>query len=651
MLGACGQERAEPRPLSGETLGKSSQELRAESYDYVGSSTMGAKQLALTFDDGPGTRASELSTSLKNENIRAVFFVNGACIEPTSLPNDSCGAPTANAKTILAQLAADGHLVANHTTTHRNITTIPTNQRVQELSETDALIVAHGKTPWNRSLFRAPFGAWASSVHTTLSASTMRHYVGPIYWDIGGYSDRYPNAAADWACFQGDLKQGSVLVHSAPGDPLPDGYATTRECGDAYRAEIDAVRSGIVLMHDPASGSTGSTVDMVKYLVPLLKADGYTFVRADEVPRIAADFPACAGTGCVTCSGAAANQCTSCAAGRYLSGGTCLACSTCAAGTYQSAACTATTDTVCPACDASCTTCSGAGTAACTSCAPDRYLAGGSCLACSTCAAGSYPSAACTATTNTVCAACDASCTTCSGAGTAACTSCPAGSYLSGGSCLACSSCAAGTYPSAACTATTNTVCSACHASCSVCSGPDASQCGACPTGFYLDNGTCQACTVCPAGSRTATACTPNANTVCAPCAAGTASSVPGSETCTACAPGTYASDPGAATCKSCGSCDDGDPCTTDTCSPTTGCTHAPIAGCGGSSGSSGTSGSPGGPLDGGTSSGASPDDDQSGCQVGRTSRTPSRPWAALGAIGALGLALVRRRRGRESIM
>ncbi|OJY19748.1 MAG: hypothetical protein BGO98_40455 [Myxococcales bacterium 68-20] len=651
MLGACGQERAEPRPLSGETLGKSSQELRAESYDYVGSSTMGAKQLALTFDDGPGTRTSELSTYLKNENIRAVFFVNGACIEPTSLPNDSCGAPTANAKTILAQLAADGHLVANHTTTHRNITTIPTNQRVQELSETDALIVAHGKTPWNRSLFRAPFGAWASSVHTTLSASTMRHYVGPIYWDIGGYSDRYPNAAADWACFQGDLKQGSVLVHSAPGDPLPDGYATTRECGDAYRAEIDAVRSGIVLMHDPASGSTGSTVDMVKYLVPLLKADGYTFVRADEVPRIAADFPACAGTGCVTCSGAAANQCTSCAAGRYLSGGTCLACSTCAAGTYQSAACTATTDTVCPACDASCTTCSGAGTAACTSCAPDRYLAGGSCLACSTCAAGSYPSAACTATTNTVCAACDASCTTCSGAGTAACTSCPAGSYLSGGSCLACSSCAAGTYPSAACTATTNTVCSACHASCSVCSGPDASQCGACPTGFYLDNGTCQACTVCPAGSRTATACTPNANTVCAPCAAGTASSVPGSETCTACAPGTYASDPGAATCKSCGSCDDGDPCTTDTCSPTTGCTHAPIAGCGGSSGSSGTSGSPGGPLDGGTSSGASPDDDQSGCQVGRTSRTPSRPWAALGAIGALGLALVRRRRGRESIM
>ncbi|MBN9166550.1 MAG: polysaccharide deacetylase family protein, partial [Myxococcales bacterium] len=424
MLGACGQERAEPRPLSGETLGKSSQELRAESYDYVGSSTMGAKQLALTFDDGPGTRTSELSTYLKNENIRAVFFVNGACIEPTSLPNDSCGAPTANAKTILAQLAADGHLVANHTTTHRNITTIPTNQRVQELSETDALIVAHGKTRWNRSLFRAPFGAWASSVHTTLSASTMRHYVGPIYWDIGGYSDRYPNAAADWACFQGDLKQGSVLVHSAPGDPLPDGYATTRECGDAYRAEIDAVRSGIVLMHDPASGSTGSTVDMVKYLVPLLKADGYTFVRADEVPRIAADFPACAGTGCVTCSGAAANQCTSCAAGRYLSGGTCLACSTCAAGTYQSAACTATTDTVCPACDASCTTCSGAGTAACTSCAPDRYLAGGSCLACSTCAAGSYPSAACTATTNTVCAACDASCTTCSGAGTAACTSC-----------------------------------------------------------------------------------------------------------------------------------------------------------------------------------------------------------------------------------
>ena len=544
LLGACGQDR-DPRPNGGPVLGERSQELVAATAYYVGASTMPAKQLALTFDDGPGPRTSELSTYLKEQNIRATFFVNGACIQTTALPNDSCGTPLPGAAAVLAQLAADGHLVANHSTTHRDITTVPMNQRVQELSDTDALITLHGKTPWNRSLFRAPFGSWSAAVHGTLSTSAMSHYVGPIYWDIGGDSERYPNAAADWACFQGELRnQDGSLVHSAPGDPIPDGYATTQECGAAYRAEINAIGQGIVLMHDPYGWAQGSTVDMVKYLVPLLKADGYTFVRADEVARIAADFPACGGAGCATYSGPGANQCTSCTAGRYLSGGACLPCTTCAPGTHASAACTPTADTVC----------------------------------------------------------------------------------------TPCSACAPGSYASAACTATTDTVCAACHASCATCSGPTASDCGTCPSGFFLGGGACQACAVCPAGTHTASACAADANTICTPCA-----------------PGTFTSSPGATSCTSCGSCDDGDPCTDDTCSTTTGCTHAPIPGCGGSSGSSGASGaseapgaapSPSVVIDDGAASNNGVRDDD-GCNAGRSASVPS----ASPAIALAALALLRRRR------
>ncbi len=50
-------------------------------------------------------------------------------------------------------------------------------------------------------------------------------------------------------------------------------------CGDRYMAEIKAKKKGIVLLHDIHA----KTQLMVKYLVPKLKAEGYTFVRLDQI--------------------------------------------------------------------------------------------------------------------------------------------------------------------------------------------------------------------------------------------------------------------------------------------------------------------------------------------------------------------------------
>lgn len=46
-------------------------------------------------------------------------------------------------------------------------------------------------------------------------------------------------------------------------------------------------------MHDSSEAVDGSvsTLAMVKYMVPILKARGYAFVRLDEVPDIAALLP------------------------------------------------------------------------------------------------------------------------------------------------------------------------------------------------------------------------------------------------------------------------------------------------------------------------------------------------------------------------
>jgi peptidoglycan/xylan/chitin deacetylase (PgdA/CDA1 family) len=427
-LGACARERESEH--DGEHLARSHQELISAAQHYIGVGSCAPKQLALTFDDGPGWRTAELSTYLKEQGIRAVFFVNGACIQPTTLPNNACKSPPPGAVEALAQLTADGHLVANHTTTHRDITTVPQNQLVQELAETDALIASYAKPPYNRLLFRAPYGAWNSAVASTLQSSAMSGYVGPIFWDIGNYSDRYPNAAADWACWQGSLKDTSgALVHSAPGDTIPDGYATTQECGDAYLNEIKSVGRGILLMHEPYGWDQGSTVDMVKYMVPILKSAGYTFVRADEISVIAADLPPCAVDGCGSCSGPGPNQCTACVAGRYLSNGACVLCTTCDENSYAATACGVTTDA--------------------------------QCAACSTCGSGHYVAAACTAMTNTVCSPCHPSCKECRGPGAGDCAACPPGQYSSENACHDCTKCPHGMRASSPCTATADTVCTA----------------------------------------------------------------------------------------------------------------------------------------------------------------------------------------------
>ena len=260
---------------------------------------------------------------------------------------------------------------------------------------------------------------------------------------------------------------------------------------------------------------------------------------------------------CATCDGPSSSNCTSCVALEYLSGGVCSSCTTCDPGWFASAACSATADTVCTQCDASCATCSGDTASDCTGCAAGKYLDGGVCKTCSSCAAGTYQATACTATANAVCTACDASCATCNGPSATSCTSCGTGKYLDGGVCNTCSSCVADTYQAAACTATANTVCADCDVSCATCTGPSATHCTYCAAGRYKRDNQCVSCRTCAAGTYSSAPCSATADSVCSGCPAGT-----------------YASAPGATACTACGNCDDGDPCTTDACNPTLGCTH-----------------------------------------------------------------------------
>jgi peptidoglycan/xylan/chitin deacetylase (PgdA/CDA1 family) len=222
------------------------------------------KTLAFTFDDGPGDRTEELSQYLKDQKIRVGFFINGKNLT--------------HGTGVLKELVDAGHVIGNHTQTHPDLTTLTSAQVVAELTETDALIAPF--VPDNRFMFRPPFGAYDDVTFQALQGSPMNKYIGPIDWDIG---DRMgPEQAADWDCW-------------APNGTSIPPVLDVKTCGDLYLAEIRHVSSGIVLMHDPYfiddDPMKGGTVDMVKYIVPILKAEGFTFVRLDEVPAISAVLP------------------------------------------------------------------------------------------------------------------------------------------------------------------------------------------------------------------------------------------------------------------------------------------------------------------------------------------------------------------------
>jgi len=210
--------------------------------------------VALTFDDGPNAHTGEVLDALKALHVKATFFIVGD--QARRHPD------------ILARIAREGHLLANHSATHPFLgASYDENpQRLRnQLRAVDARI-APLMAPGDKFYFRAPYGQWKYAHAAILNADPeLRKYVGPIYWDVGGDTgmsrDGYVMSAADWNCWR--LKWPA------------------RTCAKGYSREIRRKDGGVVLMH----AIHANAADLVRQVVPPLIEEGYRFVRLDEVPR------------------------------------------------------------------------------------------------------------------------------------------------------------------------------------------------------------------------------------------------------------------------------------------------------------------------------------------------------------------------------
>lgn len=192
--------------------------------------TSGRHEVALTFDAGSDVGyAAEILDLLAAEGIRASFGITGAWAQEHP--------------ELVVRVAAEGHLLMNHTQTHPHLTQLATADRLTELEAADAVVAASiGRTmrPW----FRPPFGDSDASVLADVALAGYRY---SVTWTI------------DSLGWQG----------LAPAD-------VTRRCLDR------AVDGAIVLMH---VGSQSTDVAALPDVIAGLRADGYAFVTIEQLVR------------------------------------------------------------------------------------------------------------------------------------------------------------------------------------------------------------------------------------------------------------------------------------------------------------------------------------------------------------------------------
>lgn len=163
----------------------------------------------LTFDDGPNPRATAaILDVLAREEVPAAFFMVGRFVE--RLP------------ALARAVAAAGHIVGNHTWSHRKLHLQRPARIREELERTNAVLrIVTGQTP---RFFRAPHGYRNPWVHQ----SARRLGLCTLGWTFGVWDSERPGAARIRERVRRHLAPGAiVLLHDGDGyDPDGDRLQT-----------------------------------------------------------------------------------------------------------------------------------------------------------------------------------------------------------------------------------------------------------------------------------------------------------------------------------------------------------------------------------------------------------------------------------------
>ncbi|NMB00612.1 MAG: polysaccharide deacetylase family protein [Firmicutes bacterium] len=186
------------------------------------------KKIALTFDDGPDQRNTQkILDILREENVSATFFVVGNRVE--RYPE------------ILIRIFDDGHLIANHSRTHADLTTL-TNEEILALELAPTSKAVEKLTGYYPMIMRPPWGSLRVD-----SVSFLR--------DLGWQIVRWSLDTFDW---DSSRNQPEEIISRIQAQHHPN---------------------AIVLMH--CNGP--ATIKVLPDVISTLRDLGYDFVTVDQL--------------------------------------------------------------------------------------------------------------------------------------------------------------------------------------------------------------------------------------------------------------------------------------------------------------------------------------------------------------------------------
>ncbi|PRZ15807.1 peptidoglycan/xylan/chitin deacetylase (PgdA/CDA1 family) [Laceyella sediminis] len=193
------------------------------------------KRVALTFDDGPDLQYTpQVLSVLKKERVPATFFVVGKMVQ--KYPK------------VVRRMVREGHVVGNHSYSHRELTKLTMAQLDAEIKLTDALIYhAIHKKPL---FFRPPFGV----IDEKITAHLTKKGYKMIPWNVD---------TLDWQ--EGNSSDDIV---------------------NKVKKDIEA--GGIVLQHSFGGPQIENTVKALPRIIAYLRDNGYEFVTIDQLYDIQA---------------------------------------------------------------------------------------------------------------------------------------------------------------------------------------------------------------------------------------------------------------------------------------------------------------------------------------------------------------------------
>ncbi|MGN6105747.1 MAG: polysaccharide deacetylase family protein [Kofleriaceae bacterium] len=168
----------------------------------AGESTGEDIEVLFTFDDGPSpTTTPQVLDILAKHRIQAVFFLVG----------EMAGSGNKKVPAIIDRILREGHVIANHTMSHKDLCRVDEERAIRDLDDGKATIerVAKVEIGW----FRAPYGVRCDRLDRMLAERHIEHF----HWDLDPQEWKHNNVDKTVKYITGELARAHgrnvLLMH------------------------------------------------------------------------------------------------------------------------------------------------------------------------------------------------------------------------------------------------------------------------------------------------------------------------------------------------------------------------------------------------------------------------------------------------------